>query len=204
MKTLLTLTPNDHGRHVTAEEWESAEPHNKLWKYEVIDGVIAVAPPPNFGHDLAVDWLHLVFTRYRLANPQVVNHITQQFAVRVPNRPDLTEAQPDCGLYCLPEIDDPHEVAWADIQPFLVVEVLSEGQEEKDMVRNVELYRLVAGIREYWIVDPIANAWQPRLTVYRKRGSRWQKPIEVAFGETYTTPRLLPGFCLVVDPRAPN
>jgi hypothetical protein len=38
------------------------------------------------------------------------------------------------------------------------------------------------------------------MTVYRKRGSRWQRPIELAYGDRYTT-KLLPDFELIVDPR---
>ena len=35
---------------------------------------------------------------------------------------------------------------------------------------------------------------------YRRRGKGWQKPIEVPYGGAYETPRVLPGFRLVVDP----
>jgi Uma2 family endonuclease len=203
MTTILKLTPKDHGRRVTPEEWETAKGHSKRWKYEIIDGVIQVTPPPAYSHDVVLNWLHRLFVLYEVAHPDVVNHISQAFAVRVPGRTDLTEPQPDFGLYYLPESDvPPQEVRWHEMEPFLVVEVISEDTEEKDTVRNVELYAQVPGIREYWIIDPHPNAYQPSLTVYRKRGSRWQKPIEVAFGEVYETPRLLPGFSLTVDPRA--
>src|SRR5439155_19176602 len=69
MTTILKLTPKDHGRRVTPEEWETAEADDKLWKYEVIDGVIHVSPPPDMDHDGIADWLHLVFAAYRLAHP---------------------------------------------------------------------------------------------------------------------------------------
>jgi hypothetical protein len=38
------------------------------------------------------------------------------------------------------------------------------------------------------------------MLVYRRRGKSWQRVIELAFGDTYTT-KLLPGFRLVLDPR---
>jgi hypothetical protein len=63
----------------------------------------------------------------------------------------------------------------------------------------VELYRLVPSIAEYWIVDPRVDPDKPGLIVYRRRGQNWQKPIRVAFGETYVT-RHLPGFDLVMNP----
>jgi Uma2 family endonuclease len=202
MTTILKLTPEDHGRRVTPEEWESAKGHSKRWKYEIIDGVVQVSPPPAYSHDVILDWHNLVFVKYRIDHPDVVNHVTQRFAVRIPGRVGLTEPEPDFGLYCLPPDLDATQTRWADIEPFLVVEILSEGTEEKDTVRNVELYAQVPGIREYWVIDPRRNVYQPSLTVYRKRGRRWQRPIEVAFGEVYESPRLLPGFSLTVDPRA--
>ena len=76
-----------------------------------------------------------------------------------------------------------------------MVEILSEDNAEKDLVRNLQLYLEVPSIREYWIIDPRQDADRPGLTVYRRRGQRWQRPIEVAPGETYTTP-LLPGFTM--------
>jgi len=86
------------------------------------------------------------------------------------------------------------------VNPILVVEVLSKKRPEKDLVRNVELYLEVSSIKEYWILDPRIDPDRPSLLVYRRRGKSWQKPIEVPFGGTYQTPRVLPGFSLVVDP----
>jgi len=37
--------------------------------------------------------------------------------------------------------------------------------------------------------------------VYRKRGAKWQKPIDYHYGDTYTT-KLLPEFSLLIDPLA--
>ena len=48
-------------------------------------------------------------------------------------------------------------------------------------------------------LDPLLNPDAPDLRVYRRRGKNWQKPIDVP-GGVYETPRLLPGFRLVVDP----
>jgi Uma2 family endonuclease len=90
---------------------------------------------------------------------------------------------------------------WRDVSPLLVAEVVSPDNAEKDLVRNVELYLAVPSIKEYWILDPRDDPDRPTLRVYRRRGARWQKPIDLAFGDTYTT-RLLPGFTLTVNPRA--
>src|SRR4051812_7897432 len=133
MKAIWRLTPQDHGRRVTPEEWEEARTDEKLRKYEVIDGVIQVSPPTELAHDEILDWLRDVFVTYRLEHLDVLNRVSQRCAVRVPNRPGLTELQPDCGLYRLPE--DTTGLRWQDVEPFLVVEIISEETEEKDTVR---------------------------------------------------------------------
>jgi Uma2 family endonuclease len=86
-------------------------------------------------------------------------------------------------------------IRWQDLSPVLVVEVLSEDTADKDLVRNRRLYLQIPSIREYWIVDPRQDADRPSLTVYRRRGTRWQRPQHFAPGTAYTTP-LLPGFVL--------
>jgi Uma2 family endonuclease len=84
----------------------------------------------------------------------------------------------------------------------LVVEIISENTASKDLERNVTLYLQVKSLREYWIIDPRHESHdRPSMRVYRRRGQRWQKPIEVPAGGTYST-RLLPGFTLVLDRHA--
>ena len=202
MKTVLLLTPEDHGRRVTPEEWETAQSSGGGYKYEIIDGVIQVSPPPDWDHDGIADWLHRVFVLYQVAHLDVISRISQRCAVRVPDRPDLTEPEPDFGLYRVPA--GTAGVRWHEVEPFLVVEILSEGTQRKDLVRNVRLYARVPGIREYWVIDPLPNWLEPTLRVHRRRGTgtRWQRPIIVGPGQTYETPQLLPGFSLRLDPRA--
>jgi hypothetical protein len=67
------------------------------------------------------------------------------------------------------------------------------------LIRNVRLYLRVPSIQEYWVLDGRPDPERPTLIVYRRRGQDWQAPIEIGYGETYTT-RLLPGFKLLLDP----
>jgi Uma2 family endonuclease len=85
------------------------------------------------------------------------------------------------------------------MNPILVVEVLCDRYHKKDLVRNVALYQEAPSVKEYWVLDPRDDADHPTLRVYRRRGQAWQRPIDVPFAGTYTTP-LLPGFTLIVDP----
>ena len=87
-----------------------------------------------------------------------------------------------------------------EVSPVLVVEVLSLDEPDKDLVRNVDLYLRVPSIKEYWLIDSRESATRPTMTAYRRHGKRWRTK-RLAFGDRYTTP-LLPGFELVVDPRA--
>jgi hypothetical protein len=47
-------------------------------------------------------------------------------------------------------------------------------------------------------VDPRENADRPGMTVHRRRGDHWQRPIRVNVGETYET-RLLPGLPITFE-----
>jgi Uma2 family endonuclease len=116
---------------------------------------------------------------------------------RFPNRTPLPTTT---SLYHDFPLDTPlRTLRWEDVSPILVVEVLDEDHPDKDLDRNVRLYRQVPSIQEYWVIDPRPDPEQPTLIVYRRSGSRWRRS-RFAPGSTYTT-KLLPGFELVVDPR---
>jgi Uma2 family endonuclease len=201
MRTQLYLTPADHGRPLTYDEFLRAGAQEG-YRYELIDGRLCVSPIPNMPHEVLCKWLERLLDRYAEAHPEVINFVSSPARIFVPGRADVTAPEPDLAAYR----DFPREVPlarlrWQDFSPVLVIEILSEDNEEKDWERNLELYLQVPSIREYWVLDPLADPDRPSLTVYRRRGARWQKPIRVAAGGRYTTP-LLPDFTLVLDPHA--
>lgn len=200
MGTILKLGPADHGRAITPEEARTAR-WQEGYRYEIIDGSIYVTPVPNLPHDRLLRWLYRSLDHYAERHPDVINYVTSNGKVIVPDRPGLTEPEPDfIGFRDFP-LDLPiSELRWEELTPVLVVEVLSEDNPGKDLERNVELYQEIPSIREYWILDTRADIDQPTLLVYRRRGRRWQRPLEIPFGATYTT-RWLPGFSLRVAPR---
>jgi Uma2 family endonuclease len=119
--------------------------------------------------------------------------------VFVPGEEETTTPEPDLAVYRdFPRHLLAEEVNWEQVSPILVAEVVSEDDPDKDLDRNVELYRQVPSIREYWVLDPRRDPNRPSLRAYRRRGGRWQRPINVAPGGTYET-RLLPGFVLLLD-----
>jgi Uma2 family endonuclease len=202
MTTRLKLGPADKGRPLSDEEYTSAD-FAEGYDYELIHGRLYVAARPNYPHGRVEKWLFNKLSDYSRQHPEVSNSVEFASRVFLPTSPEeVTAPEPDLAAYHdFPLDDDPENVRWQDATPVLVVEVVSEDDPDKDFVRNVELYLQVPTIREYWILDPRQSAWQPTLLVYRRRGQRWQRPIAVGGGETYTT-RLLPGFSLTLDIRA--
>jgi Uma2 family endonuclease len=119
--------------------------------------------------------------------------------VFVPGRSATTAPEPDLAAYHDFPLHLPRrQRRWQDHSPVLVVEIISADTAEKALVRNRNLYLQVPSIREYWILDPREDADRPSMLVYRRRGQRWQNPIQIPAGGTYTT-RLLPDFVLVLQ-----
>lgn len=160
-----------------------------------------MAPVPDLPHDDVEMWLYHKLHAYSSERPEVIDYLSTRPRILIPTREKATRPEPDIAAYYNYRFHLPRKQRrWQDISPILVVEVLAEDTPGKDLVRNVELYAEVPSIKEYWILDPRPDPDRPSLRAYRRRGKGWQKPIDVPYGETYQTPRVLPGFCLVIDP----
>lgn len=195
----LKFGPVDHGRPVSADELEDAE-YDEGFKYEIIDGRIAVSPIANLPEQTLEGWLRRKLERYWDAHPDVLRWVTPKARVFIPDRPELTVPEPDVAAYGDFPADSPiSQLRWEDISPLIVAEVLVEGEPETDLVRNVDLYFQVPSIMEYWVLDGRENPDEPLLIARRRWGKRWVLS-ETPYGETYTT-RTLPGFELLIDPR---
>jgi Uma2 family endonuclease len=200
MATITRIGPADHGRPMTLDEFEAGS-YEEGYQYELIDGKLYVSPLPNPPQGLIERWICRKLDRYSDEYPEILNCVYNKTRVFVLDRPEATCPEPDvAGYHDFPLDQDYRAIRWQDVSPVLVVEVLSPDNPEKDLVRNVELYLQVSSIREYWILDARDDPNHPTMRVYRRRGQRWQRPIEVGPGETYTT-RLLPGLELILDPR---
>jgi Uma2 family endonuclease len=199
MPASLYLTPADQGRPLTLEEFEKAQ-GQEGYHYELIEGKLEVSPIPNLPHEFIRGWLDEKLRGYCRRHPEVINHLQAPARVFVPERRATTAPEPDLAAYADFPLGQPLEkLRWQGVTPVLVVEILSEDTSDKDLVRNLPLYLEIPSVREYWIIDPRANPNRPTLTVYRRRGRQWQKPIEVAARGSYST-KLLPAFTLVLDP----
>ena len=91
---------------------------------------------------------------------------------------------------------------WVRGAPDLVVEILSPTTESRDRGIKLKTYARF-GVREYWIVDPVAQA----IEVYRLTAEGFHFAATCAKGKTIETP-LLPGFSLPVarfsNPKLPD
>jgi len=193
------LRPSDHGREMSLEDWEQAT-EEPGYRYELVRGRLEVSAEPDVPHDDDAHWLADLLCEYRKRRPKIIGKVSEHARVYLPDLLAPTCLEPDIAVFR----EKTRSLAaarrkWKFLSAILVVEVLSPDTAKKDLERNVPLYLQVPSIREYWIVDSRQHLDQPKLIVCRRRGKRWLKPIEVAFGETYET-KLLRGFKLIVDP----
>lgn len=197
MATVTQLGPGDHGRTLTLEQFTESD-YEQGYQYELIEGRLYVTPSPNQPHDWIEQFIFTSLLEYSRQHADVINRVTNNARVFVPGTTWTTAPQPDVVAYRDFPTDRQPDVAWEDVSPILVVEIISESDPDKDLVRNVDLYLQVPSIQEYWVLDNRQEAARPTMRVYRRAGDGWDTQ-DVAFGETYTTP-LLPEFSLVVDP----
>jgi Uma2 family endonuclease len=195
----IVLRPSDHGKVMSLEDFERAE-RTEGYVFELVFGRIGVTATPEMPHDDDLEWIRGVLEAFRRKRPDVIGRVSSR--ARVYSTSDLAAVclKPDLAVYREnPRLLPAAKRKWRNLKAILVVEIISPDSADKDLKRNVMLYLLAESIREYWIVDSREHLDQPKLIIYRRRGKRWQKPIEVPFGGTYET-KLLPGFTLLVDP----
>ena len=188
-----TIGPDDHGRLVTLQEFERAR-EEPGYIYELIDGVLTVSPTPKPWHEWWVKIVQQALEDYARRNPREINFVATTCEVVIPARPGPTRPQPDVAAYR--DFPDPPPDDWDDVCPLIVVEVISERREQKDVTRNRHLYWMAGGIAEYWIIDPRQDVRRPTLmALVRRSGTpRWQERV-IPFGKSHRSPTL-PRFLL--------
>lgn len=140
-------------------------------RYEVIRGVLYVAPSPNYDHQLA-HWR----LSHALSNHIVANHLgvllSAPFDVLLPER--IAEPiQPD--ILFIREENRPRrgDGNFRNV-PDLVVEILSPSTRSYDRKTKLAAYR-DAGVHEFWLVDPqtlsvVIYGWKDGQFIELERG----------------------------------
>lgn len=175
-----SLGPESNGLRMTKEEFLAVEDRDENYRYELINGVVIVSPPPSAGergpNDILGHWLRT----YHDTHPQGASLDDTVF-----------EHEIDVGR----GIRRADRVIWAGLgrqphpqndPPTIVVEFVSPGSvaRRRDYQAKRREYTAI-GVREYWIIDRF------RRTLTLCRGD--EKPQIVKENATYTTP-LIPGF----------
>lgn len=159
-------------------------------RYELVNGVVEMTPSPGGMHDEAVEAMVDAVWHYRQANPDAIEHVGFNASVPIPGTASVRE--PDLAFYREWSERGKGWQVWKESTPFLIVEIVSPGQQKRDYEDKRQDY-WSAGIEEYWIVDPTIE----RITVLSRGTDGWR---EATFrrGERATS-TALPGFAVAAD-----
>jgi Uma2 family endonuclease len=179
-----TLGLRSSGILMTPEEFDDLPDYvfGKGLRYELINGVLIVQPPPGNAEIDPNDYLAYLLIGYQENHPlgSVIDKVlSEQTIYATANRRRAIWT----GLGRVPDVEK-------DV-PSIVVEFVSP--KKRDHVRDYETKRaeyLAVGVREYWIID----RFQRIMTVYLNRPEGVASFI-IKEAETYQTD-LLPGFTL--------
>ena len=117
---------------------------------ELIDGQIYYMAPPSRRHQDILSFLHLAIGNYIAQNNGECKVYPAPFAVFLSiNASNYLE--PDISVICDKEKLDERGCNGA---PDWIIEIVSPSSRPMDYYIKLSLYRS-AGVREYWIVDPI-------------------------------------------------
>ena len=135
----------------TFEDWEKLPDDG--YRYEVIDGVLYMTPPPNFvKHQRPA--LALATAMSNFVNAHHLGEVgIAPAGVRLPTQP--VPVQPDIFFIAAGRADV-QIGQYVEGAPDLVVEILSPSNWLYDRQEKFKVYQ-DAGVREYWIVDPRAQ-----------------------------------------------
>ena len=123
-------------------------------RVELLKGkIFKMSPAPNRAHQTLTGYIHIelgVFLRKKTC--QVYE---APFDVRLPRKSKedkdiITVLQPDVCVVCDPSKLDKRGCIGA---PDIVVEILSPGNNAKELKNKFELYE-ESGVKEYWVVSP--------------------------------------------------
>ncbi|MBI1982887.1 MAG: Uma2 family endonuclease [Acidobacteria bacterium] len=153
---------------------------------EIIDGDLFVTPTPRIRHQRIVQKLARAFERYLEQNPLGELFYTPVDIIFS----DLDVLEPDLFFVSNEKRDILQD--WVRGVPDLVVEILSPTTAARDRGIKLKAYARF-GVREYWIVDPEAQA----IELYRLAPEGYELTRTFRHEEELSSP-LLPGFALPV------
>lgn len=147
-------------------------------RYEILDGALAMSPPPGTGHQAAAGRLFVVLDQAARASGLRAFFAPLAWRIgpgQVPE-PDL--------MVVTPEAITPRAI---ERPPLLVVEILSPTGRDRDLSEKRRIYA-EGGAPWYWLVDLAV----PSLTVLRLAGSAYEEEARVEGATAYVTEEPFP------------
>lgn len=141
------------GNKATYEEFLELTSNDNVNRYEYIDGEIYLLASPRTNHQYAVT--ELIGTFYQTFQGSGCTPFVAPYDIKLKkkNKDDPNVVQPDLMVIC--DLDNHlDERDYYTGVPSLVVEVLSESTQSKDLVTKLQLY-MESGVKEYWIVNSL-------------------------------------------------
>ena len=138
---------------------------------ELIDGKIYYMAPPSTRHQRLVHFFDREIGNYIQSHEGECEVLPAPFAVFL-NKDDKNYVEPDISIIC-----DKDKITDKGCHgaPDWIIEIISPGNKEMDYFKKLFKYQ-TAGVREYWIVDPIKEM----VMVYRFEKETME---EYSFGE---------------------
>ncbi|MGP0069873.1 MAG: Uma2 family endonuclease [Isosphaeraceae bacterium] len=161
--------PTDHGCRMTLDEFIQAD-FQEGWLYELARGVVEVTEVPGPRHGRIVNRVTRMFILYDEHHPGRIRYRAGAGECRMRLPGMVSDRHPDQAIYLDPEPPGPR--VWTRWVPHIVVEILSPGGEDRDLIDKREEY-LRVGVREYWILDPERR----HLIVLTREGDTWDETI---------------------------
>jgi Uma2 family endonuclease len=181
--TTRRIGPADHGQRMTLDEFIEAD-FEEGWLYELARGVVDVTEVPRPHHGRIVNRFARLFILYDVEHPGIIDYRAGGGECRIRLAGLQSDRHPDQAIYLNPEPKGPRP--WTRWVPHIVVEIVSEGGEDRDYIEKREEY-LRNGVSEYWILDPSKR----QLLVLQRAGDIWEEAV-VLPGTVYHT-LFLPG-----------
>ncbi len=159
------------------------------WKYEIIEGVLFMAPPPAINHQRSSFKLARIMADYAETN-HLGEILEAPVGVRLPGHP--VPLQPDI-VFVKKERQAIIGLQNVEGAPDLIVEILSPSNANYDRDDKLKLYQQT-GVREYWLVDYQAKTIQ----VYTLVEGVYQLTGDYATTDTARSSQIA-GFEVIVD-----
>jgi Uma2 family endonuclease/antitoxin (DNA-binding transcriptional repressor) of toxin-antitoxin stability system len=146
------------GRKASFEEFLALTEGNEE-RYEYIDGEIYYLASPKAAHQVALTELFGIF--YNWFRGKECAPLVAPFDITLKrSEENINVVQPDIMVIC-DLAQKLNEKGFYMGVPALVVEILSEYTQSKDLIKKLDLYMSCA-VREYWVVNPLNG----EVTVY--------------------------------------